>query len=871
MKHPKRYIGPSWLVKAVALCSLVGCLRAPAAAEAPVDYLQDDVEISGGQVHYFQDGGEHVSVVTDGFRLRVGPRMVTARKGVVWIDTVEQSRDLPGVGKHDMVVYVEDDVTLVDDAGAVTEDNMMLIRLHAQGRLSTTASVSNAQLKFSPLYKKAKSVRTEETRRQRAWQKRAEQAGIQRGSEPGMVVRPSADQVAQEVIASPAPGESRQTPMRPEAGAEPTPLTDTATEPTISDTQGADRSESLVEQEDLRSRSVLLRAEGGFTSETDPDDPNRRITIVPGKVYLAQGTADSDDNFMEMRADSAVIFSRKNMPQETPYETVPYAPRLEGIGDSDERVTGVYLESAGSSTGGVTITRGERRMRAQSAYYDFTSGRAVVLKPVFRTIQEQRNIPIIIRAAKARTLNQRETKFYNARVSTSEFHTPTYHLGAKRLLFKDETPYSSEGVELGERRYSTAYEHGTWNMRGFPFLWSPKGKARFEEGHSPLRTARLGSFGEFGVGVETQWHLFRLLGLAKPEGFDAYANLNAYERGVEGVIDMEYQRREANREYSGYALLDGVYDTEDKDEFGRNNEQEVPRKTRGRALARHKEFLPRDWQIQGEFSVMSDRGFLRNYYRDEYYAGKPQENLIYAKKQRDNWAVTALLKARLNWFLTQTESLPEAAGYLIGQPLLNDMLTYHGEARLGAKRYRFMSDERIRMSNGRRTYPENEGELIGRFDTLHEISLPLQAKTVFGPLNIVPYLKGRLTVWSDSPDWSERMPPIGPMVAVGTDNGAKVRPYGQAGVRMNMHFWRIFPNVESRLWDIHQLRHIITPEFVAFTSHTGGIAPHEVYPMTPDVERHIRQNHGLRFGLHQRLQTKRGPAGNRRTVDWMRM
>lgn len=864
MMQPKLNTGAFRFV--IALTVLAGVLCAPGLGEVPIEYLQQDVTISGQQIHHFQDGQDNVSVVLGDFSLRIGDRSVSGRDGVVWIRTREQHPDLPGVGKHALTAYVEGDVRIVDEGGAVTEDKLMLVKLYAQGRIRTQAEVTDRQELYRPLYRRARKVRAEEARMQREWRSKAASAGLQPGAEPGMVVRPSAEKVHDELMNATAPGEAQGDPFDP--------LEDAATRddaPPMPETPSAGADVTVADEEEQLARAVLFQTDGGIVSETDPDDPNRRITVVSDGIYLAQGSADSDDDFLEMRANSAVIYSRKGMVSEDPYEQVPYAPQLEGFGNDDERITGVYLESAGDSKGGVVITLGERRMRAKSAFYDFTTGKAVILKPVFTTIQEQRNIPVIVRAEKARTLNDREIKFYNAKVSTSEFHTPSYHIGGERMVVRDDTEYSSEGEQLSERRSTVAYRNATWNMRGFPFLWSPRGETSFEQGHTPLRTARIGSFADFGPGLETQWHLFRLLGVVKPEGFDAYANLNIYERGLQGNVEVEYQRREANREYSGYGIFDGVYDREDKDKFGRTNEQEVPDSWRGRALLRHKEFLPRDWQIQGELSLLSDRGFLRNFYSNEYYAGKPQENLIYAKKQRDNWAVTGLLKARMNWFLTQTESLPEAAGYLIGESLLHDMLTYHAEARMGGKRYRWISDDRSLRSDGRRIYPENDGELIARFDTLHELSLPLQAKTVFGPVNVVPYIKARLTYWSDSPDSSGWSPPSNTRMAMGTDNGAKVRPYGQAGVRANMNFWRVFPTVDSRFWDLHQLRHIITPEVVAFTSTTGGVDPSEVYPMDPEVEQIIREQHGVRIGVHQRLQTKRGPAGNRRTVDWMRM
>jgi len=41
--------------------------------------------------------------------------------------------------------------------------------------------------------------------------------------------------------------------------------------------------------------------------------------------------------------------------------------------------------------------------------------------------------------------------------------------------------------------------------------------------------------------------------------------------------------------------------------------------------------------------------------------------------------------------------------------------------------------------------------------------------------------------------------------------------------------------------------------------------------MDPDIEGHLERTSGLALNLYQRLQTKRGPAENRHTVDWMRL
>jgi len=150
---------------------------------------------------------------------------------------------------------------------------------------------------------------------------------------------------------------------------------------------------------------------------------------------------------------------------------------------------------------------------------------------------------------------------------------------------------------------------------------------------------------------------------------------------------------------------------------------------------------------------------------------------------------------------------------------------------------------------------------LARFDTRHEIDMPLHVATPYGPLNVVPYVIGGVTYWTDATNAYAGVP---------NNTGGKVRPYLQAGVRANMSFWRIYNGVENRLWDIHKLKHIITPELLVFGTFTGGVDPEDLYPLTDGIES-IRENGGIGFALRQRLQTKRGPVGNRRTVDWMRL
>ncbi|MHC4295392.1 MAG: LPS-assembly protein LptD, partial [Planctomycetota bacterium] len=608
--------------------------------------------------------------------------------------------------------------------------------------------------------------------------------------------------------------------------------------PKPSDVPQTPLSEATTSPEERPVKPVSFSADN-FTHERIDE---RWVTIARGNVYLAQGDPDSA-LFMELRSQAAVIFSEKEVHEKDDVRS-PYSPKIPRLGAEGQAVTGVYLE------GDVIIARGDRSFRGPAAFYDFSTDRAIVVEPVFRTIQKQRNVPIYIRAREARALSAREIWFADAKVSTSEFYTPTYHIGAKRAYLMDNTPYDAKGRRLGEQAWRGKFRDVTFNVRGAPIFYVPFTQGDLEQGNSALRKLEVGKQGKFGWGAESQWHLFRLLGLVKPEGFKGRLDLGGGEEGAYGGVKLEYARKD----FSGYHHLYGMLDADRDDDFGTERENIDAPRQRGRVLMRHKQFLPKDWQMQFELSYICDRNFLEQFFPDEFYAGKEQETLLYAKKQKDNWAFTSLLKTRLNRFQSQDESYPDLGLYLLGEPLLGDRLTFFHESHAGFRRFR-PENRRPQDRPEWDRVPAHRSRHFVRLDTRNQLDFPFQLASI----NIVPYVIGRATYWDD--DFEDTEPA----------EGKKCRLYGQVGVRANTHIWAVYNGVESRLWDLHRLKHIITPEVAGWLGCVNGVYPENLFPMDAEIEQHLDRTSGFALNLYQRLQTKRGPADNRRTVDWMRL
>ncbi len=393
-----------------------------------------------------------------------------------------------------------------------------------------------------------------------------------------------------------------------------------------------------------------------------------------------------------------------------------------------------------------------------------------------------------------------------------------------------------------------------------------------------------------------------------------------------------YGRRKINRgvdrPYNGYAELWGIHDTgvdvlgsgpavvtygppgAGKRGFQRDN---VPsfEQWRGRALVRHMQSLLGEYEdyeddfadlrLQLEAGGYSDRHFLEQYYKRLFDTGLDQDTLAYLIWQRRNTATTLTTQVNLMNWITDTQWLPKLEYYRIGDnplalftdgPLANlisysqnwgiDYAKVHTAVEVNNPNiFAFLPFDPISNTSGIWQ--------SGRAWTSHQVEMPLD----FGFMRVVPYAQGQLMGWSSQ-----------------LGNQTIGRAWGAPGVKADFMAWRTFPTVESELLNVHGLAHKVnfdvdyrnafstlaldrigiqdqydddTYEFVrryfALTSYVGGLLPPQYDPrllvlrrayspiaFTPDIQDDMQT---LKFGLHQRLQTKRGPEGRRRILDYM--
>ena len=352
---------------------------------------------------------------------------------------------------------------------------------------------------------------------------------------------------------------------------------------------------------------------------------------------------------------------------------------------------------------------------------------------------------------------------------------------------------------------------------------------------------------------------------------------------------------------------------------------------RGRSFWRHRQDLVAGWQARGAAGWISDFNFLEEYYESEWEEGYEQRTWLDLRRPTDNRQWRLLTSLRVDPFLTQSEWWPRLDHHWMAQPLLRDALSWYEHSSISYVRQALpAAPQGNNVPGGPNpgqgyslwTLLPYENNVIGeRLVTRQEIDLPFQA----GPVKLVPYALGELGHWGqDVGDPFTGAAPSSIDRAYGqvgirsslpmwtSDNSVESRLWNLHGLAHKVIFEAEFSYADATkdvnqfpLYDqldddtINQYRRNIA--FFDFqNTPPPGVSPNPYYAVSPfdfagsgrgpnngryDPRSYaIRRGIGswvtgpsevvndltaFRVGARQRWQTKRGPYGNRRIVDWV--
>jgi len=543
------------------------------------------------------------------------------------------------------------------------------------------------------------------------------------------------------------------------------------------------------------------------------------IATVIGRFYMWQ-RQDETGRLLELQADNAVIY----------YGSAGEASGKNSILPSGD-IRAVYL------CGDVVMRQGKRVVRAEQMYYDFVQKKALAIGAVMQNFDANRGIPIYVRAAKLRQLAENRFSAENIILTSSEFYRPQLSLSASKVNITDTTVVDEQTGQLTDSSWDAQLYDVRMKVDDTTIFYWPYLRSNLERPDVPIKSARFSRDSTWGTTLETRWYFARLLGLRQPPGTDSTLALDYFEkRGIGAGGEITYSRGN----YFGHALGYIINDT-GKDDLGRyytRRNVEPPDNLRGRFSWYHRHFLPFNWQVTTGIGYASDENFIEGYYRGEYNVGM-NESYMHMKRLEDNWALSILTKGRINDFSDELEELPSAEFHLTGESVFDDRLTFYSDTEIS----------RLRQRIGDKHGTVMDENMFAFVSHRSEVDMPFRA----AGLKFVPFAAGSFG-YDDRSGFTRSLVDGSNTGSFGED---KIW-FGELGLRLfGPGFWKLYPQVQSRLWDLNGLRHIIKPYAV-------GVA----YKENDSV---IKQRDTASVGISQRLQTKRGPAGNERIVDWMQL
>jgi hypothetical protein len=640
--------------------------------------------------------------------------------------------------------------------------------------------------------------------------------------------------------------------------------------------------------------SLAPRSSRTYQLETMTGAAGEEMATISGGVTLTVEEPDTG-NMVTIATDRAVVWRRGEataIPGDTRHDVS--AQQIETYLEGNVQIN---IGSAADFSRNQQI-----QLNGKQIYFDVNRNRALVLDGTIETYDERLRAPLLMNSE--RLFMFAPDKFYG---ESSSFTTSPYRGRPGYAFTGDETylervkqpivnPFTgnpaldTQGKPMfRSKNFGTSY-NSFLRVDDVPIFYTPYVRVDLEHPLGPVETIKFGNTQRLGVTTSVTLNAWRLLGLDYLEvadRFDWLFDVGYYSaRGVAGGTRVTYVGKEPPLTAGAYhgRFLTWWIDDHGRDFLGVGRNDLVPPETfRGRALFQHRHQLDDDTSLIASFAYLSDKNFLQSFFQNDFDIAPDQETVLYLKRQRENLAWTFLAMPRVNDFLPQNEALPRGDVYLIGQSLLDDRLTYYSHSSIGYFRVRPPAEEPLL---GSPTFDATAD--TARVDTRHELDLPFR----LGDLNVVPYAIGQFTGYTEAVD--------GEMLG---------RGYGAGGVRASLPFWRTFPNIQSTLFNLNGLAHKIT--LYADYQYALSTHPREELPYidqldddTSDLVRRmnlyrtytaqglpvperydprfegfrrdldfypeaIDSLHVVRLGVSQRLQTKRGPIGAEKIIDWM--
>jgi lipopolysaccharide assembly outer membrane protein LptD (OstA) len=551
----------------------------------------------------------------------------------------------------------------------------------------------------------------------------------------------------------------------------------------------------------------------------------------------------------------------------------------------------VYLE------GNIVARIGNNEARASQAFYDINNRRGQLVNAELRTYLPQVDGLLRLKADSIRQLSDNNFHARNAFVTTSTFGRPGYRVEAQDIFIEERfDPRGAidpnTGMPAAASPQITAL-NTRFYVEEVPIFGLPYVSAPAENLQVPFERMTFGYSSVFGATVNSVFNVETLFGVELPPGVDMgvhfdYMSLRGPGLGLNTDYDVDGHLFGLPAHHEGLSQLYYINDS-GEDNLGLGRRDLSAPNNRGRAMWRNRTDLSPDTWINSEIDYISDRNFREQYDELGWDRDKDSETLLNLNHQFGNGQFSGLVKGRINDFSDQTEWLPKFDLFNLGEPLFGDALTWSSHSSIGYGRIRpaeAPSDPADVFQP--LPYYQKASGLVGM--TRHELNAPF----MLGAMNIDPYVMGEAAAWGE--DY----------------NGDSLgRLYGSAGIRGSLQFFKALPDYRDPIFGLNGLAHKSqidfdyyyaqateslsdVPQYNEFDEDAqdrfreryiplefGGVLPPEFDPRFYAVRSGagrgvadpyfelVDDQHVLRLGWRNRLQTKVGPPDRPRIKDWM--
>lgn len=823
---------------------LIG-FSATAAAEIhlPKTDTSRAITITAGDARHWQEGDQEVWILRDECRISQGNMMASAENAVLWIEYEKPFSLVP----HKVTVYLENKVFVnyidSDQGPAIFEGETWLGNLFTTSRVDLPDDTTKPPPAVAPaIYHRGRNA-----------------------------------QPLDEGYRVPTQEVSPIQQIQFDAG-EPMPATVSVEPPTL-----------------------RVRFEGrystGFHAEkgTDPNTGETIGRIENGILVTVEGLGDLGD--VSLAADRVIVWSKSGIPE------------LFGQGDAGgSKDYEFYLE------GNVIFRQGEQVVYAERMYYNVLEEYGTILNAeLLAPVPEYQGL-VRLKADVLQRVSRDHYQAFGAALTTSRLGVPRYWFQANQIDYTDEqttliNPVTGEAQidpitgqpKIDHKRMATSRNNLLY-ISGIPVFYWPVLSADVNDPVFYLNKISVRNDQIFGFQVLTEWDNYEVFGIDDPwEGTDWVTDLDFLsERGVGFGTQFRFNNTffpYFNNPATGFLDAWGIQDS-GIDNLGadrRDLEPEVD--FRGRVWGRHRQMTIGGFRFTGELGLVSDRNFLESYYEKDYDQQKDFDTSFELKKLMDNQSISIYGSTRVNDFFMQTEWMPKADHYILGQPLLFDRLNYSSHSSAGYARLKEAAAPKDPEDIAKFSLLPYEADVEGVVATTrHQIDMPIE---LWGS-KIAPYAIGEVGYWGQDLNGNDLL-----------------RGYAQGGVRGSIMAWSVNRNIQSQLLNLNGVAHKVTllgDLYVAessqdlsrfamynslnddsqeqfqrrFVENTYGLPPGSFVPLQVDPRYYaLRTNQqGLvtspvneiaddmtagRLELRQVWQTKRGGPGNEKIIDWIEL